>query len=151
MPHLARRLFAGFVDGVLALVLTGLFFSALLIFVPLGQWQGANPVPLCWALAFVFLALLRNGDTPGKRWARLSLVGHGCLACRELRRMGWAIILGCAALLEPFLSSGALVGLQATSVLIFAASYLVPAIMHAADFSHNSATGFSVQRLHNEA
>ena len=145
---LARRSAAFAVDAVLSLMLAGLVLTP---FVYLGDdrlWLYTDPIPLLWSLIMICMALGSQGMTPGKRWAKLVVFdtgsGNGCLTCRELRRLGWAIAFGLSALVSglgpDFLALGcALFALAHLGVLI-----LWPALRGASDFPHNLATGLAV-------
>ncbi|MEP4198646.1 MAG: RDD family protein [Aliishimia sp.] len=140
-----RRVLAWGVDAILALMVTGILMIPLTTLSNPSNWQGSNPVPAVWAVSFILLALLLQGETPGKRWMKLHLSGQGCLICRELRRSGWTLILSLEALLAerlPFGVPDALVGIGLGFLLW---SIAEPLISRAQDFPHNRMTGFSIE------
>lgn len=107
-------------------------------------WSQTNPVPLLWALCVVLMSLGLQGRTPGKRWMKLSVTGPGCLTCREIRRMGWALALGFEALLHGLVPAPVSTGLLTLGLALLGWQILWPALRAAPDFPHNRATGIHV-------
>ena len=144
IPHAGRRGAAFAVDALLALMISGILLTPLVALSDPAVWRVINPVPLLWALCFIFTALLTRGATPGKRWLKLHLAGTGCLICREIRRMGWALMLGLAALLPdsaPATAAPILNGIG-LGLLLWALAH--PFVTKARDWPHNTATDFTV-------
>ena len=109
-------------------------------------WTLTNPVPLLWALTLIFLSLGLRGATPGKRWMKLDVTGAGCLICREIRRMSWALVLGLDALMHGFLTPQISTALLALGLGLLGWLIVWPILTRAADFPHNDATQISVAR-----
>lgn len=107
-------------------------------------WTRTNPVPLLWALALVLMTLGLRGATPGKRWMKLRVAGHGCLACRELRRMGWALAFGLEALLHGLAAPPLTTALLLLGLALLGAQILWPLLARHGDFPHNRATGLRI-------
>ncbi len=133
-------------DAVLALMLTGLVLTPLITLADPQVWTRTNPVPLLWALLLVLMTLGLQGVTPGKRWLKLRLEGQGCLICRELRRLGWALALGLEALLYGLVAAPLTSALLALGVILLAVQIVWPVLTRAPEFPHNRATDLQVTR-----
>ncbi|MEM6310005.1 MAG: hypothetical protein AAF754_08140 [Pseudomonadota bacterium] len=142
----ARYLAFG-VDALVALMVTGLVITPLAYVSDLAFWQNHNPAYAIWALVMIFLSLIANGETVGKRWAKLRLSGNGCLVCRELRRMGPFLFYGFAAMLQGIVSASVLTGVLYATAIWIAIIFLWPALRGAQDFPHNTATHISLKAL----
>ena len=148
MHALGRRFLAAIVDAIIALM------GAALILTPFARladpiiWQRFDPIPLLWALLFVFLSIIWQGNTPGKKWLKLHVAGTGCIICRELRRSGWFLVIGAAQLLESVTFDWlGFVGMACAGLWIL---WLFdgPVLRKSSEFPHNSATGFHVTDRH---
>lgn len=137
-----RRLAAFGVDAALALMLTGIAISPILAFAPPDFWTRTNPIPLIWALCLIFMGLLNRGNTPGKRWLGLRVMGDGCIICREIRRGIWLLVWAVAALLFQDMTMHAALG----ALIGVAIAYGQSLRSGAAEFGHNARTGFHVER-----
>lgn len=140
-----RRAAAFGVDAALALVATGVLALPILSFADPEVWQIFNPVPLTWALVMIVLSLLNVGTTPGKRWTGLVVTGGGCLICREIRRIGWALVLGLQQLAFSVLTRETNLALQLIALALLLWLILKPILTRAEDFPHNLQTGFRVR------
>ncbi len=128
----------------MAFLLCALLLTPLATLADPDIWTRTNPVPLFWALVLILMSLALQGATPGKRWMKLVLVDAGpepgCLTCRELRRLGWALALGLEALLHGLVPAPLTTGLLALGLGLLGWHFLWPALSGAADFPHNAAT-----------
>ncbi len=142
--YLGRRCAAVLVDGVVSLLACAVLLMPFASLVDPRLWATVQPVPLLWAAMLLLLSLIWRGNTPGKKWAKLRLVGAGCFACREVRRLGWAVLFGLAQFLSalvPAAVTGSLVVLAAVWCCV---SLIWPILRSAPEFPHNTETGFSV-------
>lgn len=146
MQALGRRGLAFGVDAVLALMLTGIVLWPIWSVTDPDAWRVFNPVPLLWALCLVFLGIFARGATPGKRWTGLDVAGDGCLTCREVRRVMWAIIAGLAEVLRFTISADVYMFLMLLAAGVVLFSYGLPLVQRAQEFAHNTTTGFEVRR-----
>lgn len=144
MPLRTKRATAWAVDAILALMLTGLVMTPLVSLADPHVWTQITPAPLIWALCLTLIPLLTGGASPGKRWLKLRLTGTGCLICRELRRSGWALILGAALLAPQALPYGVADALRGIAIGLAIWGGLFPIALRRPDFPHNTATDFQV-------
>lgn len=140
----------GAAAGIDAVVALG---AAALIITPFARaadpdlWAIVDPFPLMWALFYVLMGVFMQGNTLGKRSVGLRITGSGCITCRELRRSGWALIIGLAQLMEGVTHDlvGALgLGLAGLWILRLLIS---PSLNGEPDFPHNQRTGFQVRTM----
>lgn len=99
------------------------------------------------------IALGRGWGTPGKRLAGLQITGTGCAMCRELRRMGVFVMLGCG---QVFLNSAPqsfsqmpawAVSSGAVALVVLGLIYYIwPLLVWRGAMPYDRATGFEVVR-----
>ncbi|WP_366942638.1 RDD family protein [uncultured Sulfitobacter sp.] len=114
----------------------------------------ATPL-LLMILSGLFLA--RGWQTPGKRLADIRVTGEGCAMCRELRRWGMFVLIGCVTFTISALSTSSLAALAQAPVgmfiaggltvfVVFFAMYIWPILRWRGAMPYDRATGFRVER-----
>jgi len=142
--QLGRRFAAGCVDAVISLLACAVLLMPFASLVDARLWATLRPVPLLWATVFMGLGIAWQGNTPGKTWLKLRVTGHGCMACRELRRSGWLVLLGVSQLFGTAAPDWVTMGAAFAAAVWLALLILWPALRRAPEFPHNTATGYTV-------
>ena len=102
-------------------------------------------VPLIWMIGAIAFQT-RNHRTPGKALAGLKLTGQGCLACRELRRLGPILAIGGLGWATAFLNAPSSLMTSGAITLFLTWYYLWPLARWTGAHRWDAATGLTVTK-----